>query len=211
MKNLLLTMVLVAISSTAAAEQVVTLPETSHKWFLTACFSSKTSPTDQDLALAYALRTNPSLKTLVSQVIYTRWDNDDPLLSQSDWQGYLGDQRPAILLQTPSYRNGTSKVVYFAAGDNLNVDTLVQEISSALSQYQAENPRGFNCPRCPAPVPQPEPPRVTPIPTIVPEVPTVVQEPPVEDPEEESLLPYLISIVIGAGVALGKQLKSNPN
>lgn len=207
MKKLWLVLALLFVASPCLGQRVIDLPETGHKWHLTAVYSSTSAPTQRDRELASVLRGD--LSHLVSQVNFVEWDSSTTYVNQSDWKDYLGTSRPALMLQTPADSGGKGRVVYFAAGPHLKTNEhLVGSIAAAVERYKSNG--SADCPRCPV-RPQPQPPvqpPVRPIPTIVPDVDVVVNPKP-KEPEKSVPWWALLFPLIGGGLGLRKALRED--
>jgi hypothetical protein len=190
-----------------SGEQVIDLPETSGKWYLTAVYSSLSEPSQRDRQLYAILRSDARLVKLISQVTFTEWDNDSQFVQKSAWSSYLGTNRPALLLQTPASQRGTGSVVYFASGPHLKTDAfLATSIATAVNAYRT----GRDCPRCPTPhQPQPVQPPVQPtIPQVVPNVDVDVRVPDPEPAKEETPVIFVVlASLAGVGFGLYQSLK----
>jgi hypothetical protein len=239
MKSLASTCALAAllVVSTAAAqefqERVIDLPTTEGKWHLTAVYFNLDTPTEADRALKESLQNHPGLQHLQKQVIVHEYDNRTPLVRTNEWATYLGNLRPALLLQAPHDQNGAGNVVYFASGRHLQTgDRLAKSLRYALNNYRTEHGythcsnekcpcdqcdcdpcecdelvgQGRRCPRCPAPRPTPEPQPVSPAPAPQPApqpVPQTVPDLPDELTEADRYVPLWAVAIPFIGAAAG--------
>lgn len=155
------------ICTSVQAELITERPEIAHrKWYLTVVYSGDWSETDR--ALKQAVDQHPVLTKLRDQVVFNEYTNDSALIKDTVWKEYLGNARPAFLLQSQHRSDGTGHVVFFGAGEVLgDIDTLVEQCTAAVKAYaerakekgQRRPWRPFICPdgRCPTPGPQPRP------------------------------------------------------
>ena len=180
--------------------------EFSNRWFLTAIYDTGYTP--QDLEIQRFVRTDPTMQSLVRQTIFNEWNRNTPILRDTDWRHYLGNARPAILLQTQSNKDGKSAVIYYNAGDTLRPGKkLAQEIANSIRAYVRDCPDG-SCPWNPRPRPTPEPsPEPSPEPTPAPLVPTIEPEIDEQATEEEKQIPLLFFLIPAAGAALAMRQK----
>lgn len=178
-------------------ERVINLPEISNQYVTTIVYGSPLTPKDNELYAAF--RNNPTLQKIAQQTILNEWTTNDKFVQKSDWATYLGNQRPAVLIQRPSDQNGRSQPVFFASGKDLNVQLLPHQIVQRLSE---------DCPRCPQPN-QPVQPiaPVTPIPAPIPLLlPKIVE--PQEDEQYIPLLAFALPF-LGAGFGLAGSYKKS--
>jgi hypothetical protein len=135
----------IAIAASGAAaqefqERVIDLPKTVGKWHLTAVYFSLDTPSVADRRLQESLRNHPGLRSLQSQVVVHEYDNSTPLIRTNEWATYLGNLRPALLLQAPHDTDGGGNVVYFASGRHLQTgDRLARSLRFALDNYRRVN------------------------------------------------------------------------
>jgi hypothetical protein len=205
----------------AAKEQRVdVLPETSKRFYLTVVYSYPRSERCQELEAF--LKTSPSMQSLISQVIFHDWDDTDRIVQTTAWKAFLGNERPALLLQAPPDGDGRSDVVYFNKGESLPVGyKLVRQLAAAIDDYKPELEQrcpGGKCPTIrPRPTPAPAPsvpsaPDVNPEEPLKPTVPLEPETPvvppevvvPEEEPKEEgSYIPLLLLLFPAVATGYG--------
>jgi len=199
-------------------QRVDDLPETSGQFYLTVVYG--VPQTERGKQLEAFLKGSPIMQELIEQVNYNVWTDASKEIRETAWGTFLGEGRPAVILQSPVGEDDRSDIIYFQKGEALPIGLdLIDEMRVALQQY--EGIYAHRCPgqRCPVVRPTPKP--KTPAPVVVtpvvpsPLVPTVIVNPtPEPEPAEEDSFPLLLLIVPAiaalAGAYLGAKQEESP-
>ena len=113
--------------------RIIDLPEDGHLWHTTIVTDNSSS----SIAFMKMMNENPRLQSLLDQT-QSHYFTPEDRLYKAHYHKYFGDNLPAILVQRPANKDGTSRACYKVSGRNIpaNADRLADEIQTSVGDCQ---------------------------------------------------------------------------
>lgn len=136
LKKLLLFLPLFVFSTNLYGQPTAERPEYHLKAYLTIVYHKEFSELDQKLYNLF--RNNKAFINLKNSTNFNEWTDDYYIVKKTNWKKFLGTERPVILLQSHAKPDGTADVIFFARGQVIQNEKLIQtKLNVAIKDYTA--------------------------------------------------------------------------